>query len=444
MVGKLSTPNIEQLLLDLKNSGAGGRQSAACLLADIKDKSTVPALIEALKDTDYKVRMRAAEALGNIGDSSAIHPLVALLGDSNSSVWVTSAKAIVKIDYENKVDLVIEMLNDEKNYDGAAYTLGELKDKKAVEPLLKIANHISDGVRSEVIRALGKIGDAKAVDTLCYFVLSDKLSLTLKNDSIRALGQIAESNNLQNTCAVESLIKILKNTYSYPWQIDPRSGAVDALGIIKDKRATEPLVEMMNGGHISGNIIQIGSMALCSIQDRRAIFAMMLGYGTMNYDEREKFIHCLSDWATKNDLLEILLKDGPDQIGGKYIDIDYQKEGIKQNLFLIYLTLTDDYQQLVHELKKLLIEADEFGKLNHHNSKIPQYPQYNRIREIGMKLNNLGGNLAITLFENWGKNPWGHDSLMKAAYYFIQNDKSIPVMSKIWWNGIGCWDSVIW
>jgi HEAT repeat protein len=56
------------------------RRAAAWALGEIKDPSTVPQLLGALKDKNSGVRYWAADALGEIGDKSAITPLRAQLG----------------------------------------------------------------------------------------------------------------------------------------------------------------------------------------------------------------------------------------------------------------------------------------------------------------------------------------------------------------------------
>jgi len=64
-------------LSDLKSSLAGVRSRAAWQLGQLRDRSAVPALIEALQDENEDVRWSAAWALGELGDEAAIPALEA-------------------------------------------------------------------------------------------------------------------------------------------------------------------------------------------------------------------------------------------------------------------------------------------------------------------------------------------------------------------------------
>ncbi len=61
-------------------------------------------LIQVLKDKDNNVRMAAAEALGNIGDKRAVEPLIHALKDKNSVAQKTAKEALEKIQ-KNKINI---------------------------------------------------------------------------------------------------------------------------------------------------------------------------------------------------------------------------------------------------------------------------------------------------------------------------------------------------
>jgi bilin biosynthesis protein len=54
----------------------------------------VPALIQALGDSDRDVRRAAAEALGKLGDPQAVSPLIQALGDRSENVRRAAAEAL--------------------------------------------------------------------------------------------------------------------------------------------------------------------------------------------------------------------------------------------------------------------------------------------------------------------------------------------------------------
>ncbi|TAN62652.1 DEAD/DEAH box helicase [bacterium] len=104
------------------------RLSVARFLVKHKDLRAVPALIEALKDEYQLVSQLAAEALGELKDPRAVLPLIMVLRDKDEDWLVRQA---------------------------AAEALGELKDLRAVSALIEALK--DEYVRSIAVQALGKI-----------------------------------------------------------------------------------------------------------------------------------------------------------------------------------------------------------------------------------------------------------------------------------------------
>lgn len=102
------------------------RPTLAKTLGDVEGSTTVEPLT-ALKDDNARVRTRAAEALGQIKDTRAIEPLIAALKDENADVRREAAEA-----------------------------LGRMKDTRAIEPLMAALEDLS--VQSEAARALKRLG----------------------------------------------------------------------------------------------------------------------------------------------------------------------------------------------------------------------------------------------------------------------------------------------
>jgi HEAT repeat protein len=105
------------------------RKNAAWGLGALDASEAVPALIEALKDTDAGVREQVAWALGAIGDRRAVDGLVGSLGDSVAAVRKQ-----------------------------AAWALGAIGDQRAVAGLTKALKDGDAGVRKQAAWALGAIG----------------------------------------------------------------------------------------------------------------------------------------------------------------------------------------------------------------------------------------------------------------------------------------------
>jgi len=105
------------------------RKNAAWAIGAMKDSESVPALIDALKDTDAGVREQVAWALGAIGDRRAVDGLVAALSDTVAGVRKQ-----------------------------AAWALGAIGDRRAVAGLMRVLKDPDAGVRKQAAWALGAIG----------------------------------------------------------------------------------------------------------------------------------------------------------------------------------------------------------------------------------------------------------------------------------------------
>jgi HEAT repeat protein len=125
----IGTPAYAPLKKALAGPAWIGRRNAAWGLGALHESEAVPALIDALKDTDAGVREQVAWALGAIGDKRAVDGLMGALGDAAAGVRKQ-----------------------------AAWALGALGDRRAVPALTKCLKDTDAGVRKQAAWALGAIG----------------------------------------------------------------------------------------------------------------------------------------------------------------------------------------------------------------------------------------------------------------------------------------------
>jgi HEAT repeat protein len=205
----------------------------------LKVKKKVAPLIRALHyKKDWNVRKSAAEALEAIGwepiNGEGIYYLIALNDWKKLIHMGTSA-----------VEPLLEVLQDENSstlHRECIKVLGEIRDKRAVEPLLTVLNNKEISLREEAVKALGQIGDQKVVKQLISILQNEKNS-KLRGQTIRALGSIKDKR------AVEPLLEALQREIQ-----KPKSEAntaiiievVGALGKIKNERAITLLVSLYN------------------------------------------------------------------------------------------------------------------------------------------------------------------------------------------------------
>ena len=145
---------IEQLIEDLKNDDDFVVEEAKGLL-EMRKEESLDYLIDALKDENKNVRLNAAKILAFIGDSKAIHPLIEALEDNNKLVRREVSTAISRMGAE-AVDPLIKILNnsDWRVKGAAAWSLGNMKDKKALPYLKELLDDENGFVRTGAQNAI--------------------------------------------------------------------------------------------------------------------------------------------------------------------------------------------------------------------------------------------------------------------------------------------------
>lgn len=136
---------VEPLLKCLSSGPAEIRRAAAAALWNIKSVKSISALGRALKDEDSEVRRLAAGALGNVGSADSLASLTGLLVE------------------ETVVPVRVEVLR----------ALGRLGDQRALDSVLAQVKDTDPMVRVEAVRALGFIKDMASEKALVE-ALSDK------------------------------------------------------------------------------------------------------------------------------------------------------------------------------------------------------------------------------------------------------------------------------
>ena len=116
----------------------------------------------------------------------------------------------------------------------AARALGQIGDPRAVDPLIEALENEYIAVRLGAAQALGEIGDARAVDPLIQALEVEDEYCGVQYEAAQALGKIGDAR------AIKPLIRALKDDDEIF-----RSWAAEALGEIGDARAVEPLTEAL-------------------------------------------------------------------------------------------------------------------------------------------------------------------------------------------------------
>jgi HEAT repeat protein len=156
----------------------------------MKDERNVRGLVMALKHRDPAVAYEAVEALGEIGDPAAAGPLTeALTGDKYSGLRWKAAEALTQIGTESVPYLINALENpDEDVRWKAAISLGEIGDRRAIDPLIRLLGDEDRFVRSRAAYAIGIMGE-QVIQPLAE-VLSTEKNPDLRLGAVMALGRI--------------------------------------------------------------------------------------------------------------------------------------------------------------------------------------------------------------------------------------------------------------
>jgi HEAT repeat protein len=213
----IGEPAVEPLGACLADPNLTVQESSAAILARIGDARVADALIAALSSADWVVRMHAAKALGRIGEARAIPALMPLLQDKVKAVREETSGALAGLG-PAAIPVLVEALTHEEWLVRlhAVESLGRTKSPDAVEPLLKLLfNDRDSSLREDAVRALGEIGDKRAVE----FLLTALKEPGLRPLVAEALGRIGDRR------AVPALVAVVEGT-SRPGQ----SRTVDGCG----------------------------------------------------------------------------------------------------------------------------------------------------------------------------------------------------------------------
>ncbi|MDP7580450.1 MAG: HEAT repeat domain-containing protein [Nitrospinota bacterium] len=230
----------DAIALCLKGKLAMTRMAAIQALGTIGVCSSMKDLLGCLNDPDPDVRIDAAEVLGKIQNKDALEPLLDVTKAIDGDLVINAVRSLGQIsDRTDKkvVDRLIQMLED----DDAVYRPDEdLEDEMDFDP--------SWDVHLEAVRALGRIGDPKAVDPLVKY-LTDEFAQDISHDIFRALISIKDE------AAVDILIKLLKDSDDLL-----RKRIAGLLGDVDHPKAVEVLTNTLLDKNADVRISAAGSL----------------------------------------------------------------------------------------------------------------------------------------------------------------------------------------
>jgi len=159
--------SLQLLLKALTSPNSVRRATAAGALGRMMDVAAVPALIEGLNDADADVARETAASLGVLGSPAAVEPLIAVLNNRDGYFH-----SVVRI--------------------AATHSLGQLRDPRAVVPLLNAIRDPIAEASAEAIRALALLPDSRILPAFLEVVRNEHsfYLATTRRAAIFGLAQI--------------------------------------------------------------------------------------------------------------------------------------------------------------------------------------------------------------------------------------------------------------
>ncbi|GAB4226381.1 MAG: HEAT repeat domain-containing protein [Stanieria sp.] len=196
----IQTMTLDSLFEQLKHPNPNLRKRAMLEIAEVRDETTIPRLMNNLEAEDVVYRRASVKTLGVIG-IDAVSPLVdSLLNSDNATVRSSCAKALAQIivNYpevplpSEGIEGLKKAINDPNPvvYIAAVMALGEV-GSPALDLLLE-ALQTTDNVAIAVtiINSLGSMGDPRAIETLNQLSNDESADPYIRESAVSALSRL--------------------------------------------------------------------------------------------------------------------------------------------------------------------------------------------------------------------------------------------------------------
>ena len=197
----------------LKSSSLSDRYGAAKALSFFKSNETISTLKEKMGDEKEHIyiRLESACSLLKIGNKESVPFFEKLLCDQYLENRLECVIVLGEIGQRDSSDLLIKTLLDTKQHPeiraGAAWSLGELKDKKALNALVTAFDAVEKDIRVEAARAMAKLNELFSQETVKLIPAS--------NDSQRA--GISWSLSKSGNFTIHDLLAVMNSDDARRW-----------------------------------------------------------------------------------------------------------------------------------------------------------------------------------------------------------------------------------
>jgi HEAT repeat protein len=243
---------IESYITDLVGllyleENAGARNSAIEALAQLNKKAT-PFLIKAFNTPNYDVRKFIIDVIGEFRDKRALPLMLNALKDDDENVRASAVEHLGRIGDSSVVSALIEILEEGDLWTAfpAADALGRIGDRKAMPALINALSRKT--LREPALKAIGKLADKNDIKYISPYL--DDTSKAVQEEAMKSIELLYRKGVDEDviTGALreqfgDGIIDILLNLAKSS-KADIRISAILFLGLLKDERALDPLLEL--------------------------------------------------------------------------------------------------------------------------------------------------------------------------------------------------------
>jgi HEAT repeat protein len=245
------------LCRQLESENLDIRKAAITALGRIGDRTSVPALIDALQEEELTVD--AAGALARIGDPRAYEALLELLGHDRGAIRLAAIAALNSIGDPRMPQDIRNLLKSPNPHlrESAVRIAGYFGYSECKDLLLDRVHDASESVRRAVVENLSNLHDDRVLPAL-MMAISDE-SPKIRVAAAQSLG------HMENLTALPQLMRALRDTD--PWV---RYYAARALAEVRSPESMDVLASALH--HDTATQVRIAAAdALGAIGGRRAV-----------------------------------------------------------------------------------------------------------------------------------------------------------------------------
>lgn len=164
----------------LNSPSLSERYAAAKALPYFESKDSIADLIEKMNDEreHIYIRLEAASSLLKMGQRNSISFFEKVLNNSYLANRLEGVIILSEINRDESCDLLVKTLLDQNQHPeiraGAAWSLGELGNKQALDALVNVFNDVEMNIKIEAARALVKLNESFAKEVMKFILKSNE------------------------------------------------------------------------------------------------------------------------------------------------------------------------------------------------------------------------------------------------------------------------------